>query len=423
MSHSIDRTPHGDCSVGTRADALKLASRAATPAASASTAFAHTKSLYAAIMPVRKRRGGQPTTALAERVATIADVDVDAIAALNAVPLNQPLDPRAAALIARAAGPLIPTVRCVSVAAKSVLAEAYGTQDAAAGRICTGKERDNFRTRVSSALLLEAAELLADRDSLITDEIGLTGALQDAAISAMADPTNERWGTSWLATRRRLPGTPAPTIGMSTSERWVWARHSRDIRPELVNRARSFTGGDRFAAEDLVQDTLEKMFQQGALSDATAFRIRALMLLRNANADRVQRSITRDHVEQSVDWSERSGDGTGYSYEERTFGAASREWSGAAEARDGELDARAELDERLGRLASAEQTDAQRAVAREIARIALEAQRRTDEAEAVTERSALLRHLTRAALAAGAHSDAAARRTVTGVLDRLAGRD
>ena len=73
--------------------------------------------------------------------------------------------------------------------------------------------------------------------------------------------------------------------------------------------------------------------------------------------------------------------------------------------------------------ASAEQTDAQRAVAREIARIALEAQRRTDEAEAVTERSALLRHLTRAALAAGAHSDAAARRTVTGVLDRLAGRD
>jgi len=407
----------------TRAEALRIASHAAAPGVATAAAFAATKSLYAAIMPVRKKRDARPATALAARVAALAGVDLDTVAGLNAIPLTQYLDPEAAELITRAAGPLILIVRAVAEANEIVRPVAYRTQEAFAGRPCTSRERDNFRTRVGSALLLDAVDALTRDSDLLTDEPTLVQEIVAAANASMADEGNSRWGSSWIAGRRRENGTAPVTVAMTPQESATWTTHATALRPQLERVARGLARGDRTVAEDLVQDTLLKLFGQGGVCDRATFQARAFDYLRKANADRVVRDIARSRVEQSVDWTERSGEGVGKSYEDRTFGSASREWSGLTEAHDGLLDARSELDVVL-REATKEESPVRRTIARELARIAIAArhtdQHGTCEVDAFADRTPLIRHLTTAAQAAGAPSLSAARSAVEDVLASIA---
>lgn len=432
MSEQLQNTD-----IGSRAEAIHAAAREAVEALAVrgiritdDAAFDALKSLFAAVAPVARRGSATQARPIALVLAADECVDLATVAVLGSVRLHRGIDPAAAAHVHRLARGLIPALGAVSGAFPAAQLVAYAAQDRLAGRPCTTKERDNFKTRVFSRLLLEALDALDADPGLRRDVPALTSQIEAAASRGVEDPANDRWGRSWIAARRSENGVEAGAA-LSPEDRERWATLCRDNWTWMRASALVLTGHRDEAADDLLQAALLRGFGKGvSLADDASFRRGVAMQLRNVRAELFagdRDSTGRTPI--SVDWSDRGDAEAALTYEERAFGQSSRESSRVVDRIDGALDAGPALaaavrqaileDARL----SGETPHA--AVVGELSALMRRAHR--DEADveidALTERVALLRHLGAVAMAAGAPSPRTARGIVADVVAALsAGR-
>lgn len=384
-----------------RSEALRQAVDHFAPE-SAASAFAALKSLYAEIMPCASRRNPRPTTAVSESIAVLAGVDLTTLAAANAVPLRQALDPAVTELVVRVGEVLMPTVLAVLAASAVVRPDAIAAQERLAGRSYDSAARDNFRTRTTSRLTDEAADALRGDPRLLDDASALTRVVVAAAHAGLADPTNERWSTNWCEARRHVNGHVRPIVVTEPEHLAAWQAHAAVVRPRMVAFAQRLVRHDDAAAEDLVQEALLKTLQQGGAGDRESFVRHAMAQVRQVHAD----ACAQKRRELLVDWNHREGDAR--TPEERTFGAAERAWSGEVEMHDGRLDA-AVVIERLSRPSGTAHGDAVRT---ELARVAARVRAGDPMVDRLTERRALITHLVSAVRATCGLSGAAARAIV-----------
>lgn len=415
-----------------RAEAIKAA--AATTAASIGTspaaAFAMLKSLYAGGAPVAKRGRTATATVLFANAAARAGVDVRELSAVNAVPLTQGIDPALATAVYRVACELAPAARAAQAANPCAQVLAYAAQDRLAGRACSSYERDNFKSRVMSRLLLDVAELVCDQPDLLDAHDPLTTALlaRVAAGTAATSTTGsggDRWNTSWLGARRRENGSERPVCAATPHSRAAWATLVRDTQGSL-RRAAKRIAGSTADGDDLLQSALERMFGNGEPPAADAFVPFVIVQMKRTHADlQVTGRDRAGHRPVSLDAATSSGDVHAKTPEQLAFGSSTRE-SQALDARtDGRLDAQATLAAAMDAASAAddegdngiEASLDRAAVLAELGRIIERARRGDSTVDEVTDREQLIRHLGAAALAAGAASKRAAR---TAVIDALA---
>ncbi|MFS0795107.1 hypothetical protein [Microbacterium sp. 1P10AE] len=397
-----------------RAEALAHAIRDTDPATT-SLALRCMKSLYAGLMPRASSSKPIPATPASIRIAEIAGVEIDTLAAANTIALNQAIDPALGAQITRVGEVLARAVEAVLSASSTVRSEVIAAQERLVGRTTSSEERANFRTRITSRLGDEAADALRNDPVLVLDALGLERSILAAARAGIATPSNPRWAGDWTVERRRANGQLRPITVVESEARARWEAHAAAARPRLLAVALRYAKHDLARAEDLVQEALVKMLQCAGADDLDTFVRYGLTQLKQVNADgyvKADRAI-------SVDWEHREEGEDSLTPEDRAFGHLARTWASDSERQDGRLDGMAAL----RRLSTVADATPEGVVRREIGRIAEALRAGSMDAELLTDRPALIAHLVQVARTENALSAASAKRMVIATLEKIAGEE
>ncbi|WP_409046935.1 hypothetical protein AB2L57_09505 [Microbacterium sp. HA-8] len=401
-----------------RAAAADIASSIdSTPAAT----FDALKSLYAAGAPVAKRGRPRAATPLFIEAAARARIDAYQLAAANTVPLIQGIDPALGSAIYQVACELAPAARAANAAYPRAKVLAYGAQERLAGRACDSDERNNFKSRVMSRLLLEVSEILCERPDLLDAHGPLTNELVARVAAGAAKAGGERWNTSWLEARRRENGSEPPVTESTASTRAAWAALVHDSQVVLRRAAKRITGSSD-DGDDVFQSALERLFRKGEAPTVETFVPLMVGQMKQKNADLQARGRDRvGHRAISLDW---ASSGTGLTPDQLAFGASERESQALVARVDGRLDAQlmlARLMDAAFDIGTRSSLD-HAAVLAELGHIIERARLGDTTVDELSDREQLIRHLGAAAVAAGASSPRIARRVVVETLEAIAGK-